>query len=58
MPAQIGASGSSDSARFLIPAQNPAIRIDEEDNQLQEDADMEEIDNDENILFFSTMQVN
>ena len=37
MPAQRGTLGSYDSARFLMPARNPANRIDEETVQIQED---------------------
>ena len=58
MPAQRGTSGSSDSARFLMPARNPANRIDEEANQIQEDemdedganVEVTENDNDENMM--------
>ena len=37
MPAQRGTLGSYDSARFLMPARNPANRIDEETVQIQDD---------------------
>ena len=62
MPAERGTPGPSvqekedETARFPMPAQNPANGIDEEANLLQEDvmdedgADMEENENDENMM--------